>query len=89
MGGNEALRLSLVFIAGMVRMERVSDYVLRPLAQDKTLGEAGESVAWEKMRSGTLYSLSVTERDELTDAVNDLIDGNCLLIFQGKTGLVL
>ena len=44
-GGNEALRLSLVFIAGMVRMERVSDYVLRPLAQDKTLGEAGESVA--------------------------------------------
>ncbi len=83
-GGNEALRLSLVFIAGMVRMERVSDYVLRPLAQDKTLGEAGESVAWEKMRSGTLYSLSVTERDELTDAVNDLIDGNCLLIFPGK-----
>lgn len=83
-GGNEAFRVQLLYLAGMVRMERVSDYVLRPLAQDKTLGEAGESVAWEKMRSGTLYSLSVTERDELTDAVNDLIDGNCLLIFPGK-----
>lgn len=83
-GGNEALRLSLVYIAGMVRQERVSDYVLRPLAQDKALGELGEAVAWEKMRSGTLYALTLTEREELTDAVGDLIDGNCLLIFPGK-----
>lgn len=83
-GGNEALRISLVFLAGMVRMERVSDYVLRPLAQDEALGRAGEAVAWEKMRTGALYSLSVTERDSLDDAVSDLIDGNCLLIFPGK-----
>ena len=83
-GGNEAMRCEIIFIAGMVRMERVSDYVLRPLAQDTALGELGEAVAWEKMRSGTLYSLSVTERDTLDDAAADLIDGNCLLIFPGK-----
>ena len=83
-GGNEALRCELVFIAGMVRMERVSDYVLRPLAQDRELGRMGEAVAWEKMRSGALYSLSVTERVTLDQAVEDLIDGNCLLLFPGK-----
>lgn len=83
-GGNEALRAELIFIAGMVRMERVSDYVLRPLAQDRELGKLGESVAWEKMRSGALYSLSVTERTTLDEAAMDLIDGNCLLIFPGK-----
>ena len=83
-GGNEAMRCDLIFLAGMVRMERVSDYVLRPLAQDRTLGELGEAVAWEKMRTGALYSLSVTERDTLDDAAADLIDGNCLLIFPGK-----
>ncbi len=83
-GGNEALRCELVFIAGMVRMERVSDYVLRPLAQDRALGESGETVAWEKMRSGALYSLSVIERTTLDKAVMDLIDGNCLLLFPGK-----
>lgn len=83
-GGNEALRCELVFIAGMVRMERVSDYVLRPLAQDRELGALGEAVAWEKMRSGALYSLSVTERTTLDEAVGDLIDGNCLLLFPGK-----
>ena len=83
-GGNEALRCEIVFLAGMVRMERVSDYVLRPLAQARELGELGEAVAWEKMRSGALYSLSVTQRDTLDQAVGDLIDGNCLLLFPGR-----
>lgn len=83
-GGNGAMRLELIFIAGMVRMERVSDYVLRPLAQDAALGELGEAVAWEKMRSGALYSLAVSEVTTLDKAVGDLIDGNCLLIFPGK-----
>ena len=83
-GGNKAMRCELIFLAGMVRMERVSDYVLRPLAQDETLGALGEAVAWEKMRSGALYSLSVTERTTLDEAVMDLIDGNCLLLFPGK-----
>ncbi|MDE6107844.1 MAG: spore germination protein, partial [Oscillospiraceae bacterium] len=83
-GGNEAMRCQLLFVAGMVRMERVSDYVLRPLAQDRELGQLGEAVAWEKMRTGTLYSLSVTERTTLDEAAADLIDGNCLLIFPGK-----
>ena len=46
-GGNEAMRCELVFLAGMVRMERVSDYVLRPLAQDEALGKLGAAVAWE------------------------------------------
>lgn len=82
-GGNEAMRATLVFLAGMVRMERVSDYILRPLAQDRKLGELGEAVAWERMRSGALYSLSVTERTTLDEAAADLIGGNCLLIFPG------
>ena len=83
-GGNEALRCELIFLSGMVRMERVSDYVLRPLAQDRELGRLGQAVAWEKMRSGALYSLSVNERTTLDEAAADLIDGNCLLIFPGR-----
>ena len=80
-GGNVAMRCEVIFLAGMVRMERVSDYVLRPLARDRELGELGEAVAWEKMRSGALYDLTVTERDTLDDAAADLIDGCCLLLF--------
>ena len=83
-GGNEAMRADLIFIAGMVKMERVSDYILRPLAQNEELGRMGESVAWEKMRSGALYNLSVDERTTLDEAASDLIAGNCLLLFPGR-----
>jgi len=84
--GGEGLTCTLVYLAGMVRMERVSDYVLRPLAQDKALGELGEGEAWARMAAGALYNLSVSERDSLDDGVDDLIAGNCLLLFPGRAG---
>lgn len=83
-GGNEAWGCVLLFLSGMVKMERVSDYVLRPLAQDRALGEMDRDEAWEKMKSGALYSLSVNERESLDQVAADLIDGNCLLMFPDK-----
>ncbi len=82
-GGNPELTMELFFIAGMVRMERASDYVLRPLAQDRQLGMLPPREAWEQMASGALYSLSVSEVDTLDKAAADLIDGNCLLLLPG------
>ena len=87
-GGREDRQLLLIYLAGMVRMERVSDYVLRPLTQDRLLGELNEGAAWERMASGALYSLSVTRRETLDEAVSDLIDGNCLLLFPGKEAVL-
>ena len=85
-GGSEAMRCQLLFIAGMVRMERVSDYVLRPLAQDRELGALGKAVAWEKMRAGALYSLSVTERTTLDEAAMEAYcQGYKAFLDAGKT----
>lgn len=80
-GGNENLRVELLFLTGMVKMERVSDYILRPLAQNKALGELDEGAAWARMSSGALYNLSVSRVETLDKAAGDLIDGNCLLLF--------
>lgn len=73
-------RLELVYLAGMVRMERVSDYVLRPLAQDGALaGVPGEQL-WEKMSAGALYRLAVKEITHLDSAAASLIIRDCLLL---------
>ena len=37
LGEGGACTLTLCYLSGMVKMERVSDYVLRPLAQDEAL----------------------------------------------------
>ncbi len=82
-GGDQGMVMELLYLAGMVRMERVSDYMLRPLAQDGTLAAQGVESAWKRMRSGALYNLSVTEVTTLDEAAGALIDGNCLLLFPG------
>ena len=75
-GGNEAMRCQLLFIAGMVRMERVSDYVLRPLAQDRELltnlpAEPPRSV-YAIHRNDILYK---TQEPALKELVKPLTEG--------------
>ena len=77
--------LTLCYLGGMVRMERVSDYVLRPLAEDAQLRACGSMArAMARMEEGALYNLGVARRDTLDQAAADLVAGWCLLFFPGE-----
>ena len=77
--------LTLCYLGGMVRMERVSDYVLRPLAEDAQLRACGSMArAVARMEEGALYNLGVARRDTLDQAAADLVAGWCLLFFPGE-----
>lgn len=85
-GDGQGLRCTLFYLTGMVKTERVSDYILRPLARERSLAGVDAGALWERLRSGALYSLSVTERESLDTAAGDLIDGCCLLFCDGAAG---
>ena len=77
--------LTLCYLGGMVRMERVSDYVLRPLAEDGELRACGSMTrAIARMEEGALYNLGVARRETLDQAAADLVAGWCLLFFPGE-----
>ena len=77
--------LTLCYLGGMVRMERVSDYVLRPLAEDAQLRTCGSMArAMARMEEGALYNLGVARLDTLDQAAADLVAGWCLLFFPGE-----
>ncbi len=77
--------LTLCYVEGMVRMERVSDYVLRPMAQDRELARLADMKdVMRQMEEGALYSLGVERRNTMDQAVGDLVAGNCLLLFPGE-----
>ena len=81
--------LTLCYLSGMVKMERVSDYVLRPLAQDEALARCGTPrQAMDRMKDGALYNLSAEERTRLDAAVFDLVNGCCLLLFPGESSVL-
>jgi len=81
LAGDREKELTLVSIAGMVKMERVSDYILRPLAQDRQLAACSLAEAFDRMAEGALYNWLVAVRTTVDEAVSDLINGNCLLFF--------
>ena len=78
--------ITLCYISGMVKMERVSDYVLRPLAQDSALADCPDMAElMAAMEEGALYNLGVERRSATDRAAFDLVEGNCLLLFPGET----
>lgn len=83
-GGDPARRLTLCYLEGVVRNERVSDYILRPLAQSEALARAGEDKLFALMRDGALYNLTAAERTTTDQAATDLVAGFCLIFFPGR-----
>lgn len=89
LGGDPARTATLCYLSGMVKMERVSDYVLRPLAQDEALARCGTPrQAMDRMKDGALYNLSAEERTRLDAAVFDLVNGCCLLLFPWESSVL-
>ena len=82
--GDSGEKLVLCSIMGMVKLERVSDYILRPLAQDDGLRQLDNRAAYRRMAEGALYNLLVTERTTVDQVAYDLISGWCVLFCPGE-----
>ena len=81
LAGDETKEVWICAVEGMVRTERVNDYVLRPLAQDDSLGELSPEGCYERLLLGGLYALSVSEAEDTDAAVFALLDGAVVLWF--------
>ena len=84
LGGAAGRQVTLCYLNGTVRGERINDYLLRPLAQDGRLARVGAEEAFGLLREGALYNLYVKELTTLDAAATDLTAGWCLLFFPGK-----
>lgn len=83
LAGDPGRVVTLCAVDGMVRSERVNDYILRPLAQDEALGKASLEECFRLLASGALYNLSVSEVTTTDEAVFALMEGSVVLWFEG------
>ena len=89
LAGGACPAVTLCSISGMVRMERVSDYILRPMAQDQGLARCATiRQQMDRMKEGALYNLAVEERTKLDQVVADLVAGWCVLLFPGESSVL-
>ena len=82
--GDRARTVTVCYLLGMARNERLCDYVLRPLAQDPALSQVQEGELFTRLQYGAIYNLAALRRETLDDVVNDLILGSCALFFLGR-----
>lgn len=71
--------LTLCFLEGMVRAERVSDNLLRPLAMDATLRAAAPEEWAELLLHGAQFSPGAHRCTSADQAADDLTSGWCVL----------
>ncbi len=83
-GGDPKKRAQLFSLIGMVRNERLSDYVLKPMSEDQRLGAMSLNEAIDWLLLGGSYNMGVFWREEMDQIVLDLAMGNALLFFPGK-----
>ena len=83
------LKVTLCYLVGMARNERLNDYILRPMATDPALMGTDIRGAYRRLRDGGIYNMMVLERRDLDSAVLDLINGSGILFFHGVEGVVL
>ncbi len=80
--GQEDIPVTMVFIEGLVDTKSIDDSILKPITQELSLSESkNASQIIEKIERGTLYHVFQKTRDELSDCINDIMDGSVALIF--------
>ena len=84
LAGDGEKRVAVCYLGGMVKLERASEYILRPLAQDDILRRLPLAEAFRRMAGGALYNLMVEERTTMDQAVADLVNGFLLLLCPGE-----
>ena len=82
--GDKERTVTVCYLLGMTRNERLCDYVLRPLAQDPALSQVPEGELFARLQYGALYDLAAQRRTTLDEVAADLIAGSCALLFPGR-----
>lgn len=86
-GGRE---ITVCWLDGMAKTERLNDYVLRPLAQDERLLTAGPEEVFALLEGGAVYAQQATPTDSMDQAAVGLVNGSCIIFCPGaKQGLLL
>ena len=79
LAGSPERQVTVYWLAGMAKTERINDYVFRPLAQDGQLARAEPAELLALLTRGALYAQQAAAEREMDKVALALIDGACAL----------
>lgn len=83
--GNKRLPATVMFIDGLISQDKISDFILKPLSQSDSFKEINnEKDVIERIMEGAVYYATVELLDQMEKAVQAIISGYALLIFESQ-----
>ena len=83
--GNRNMPVTVVYIDGLVNTKQVNDDILKPLTQERILGDVrGFRDLIELIEHGMVYHASRQIRTNLGDVLSDVLNGSVALVFDGE-----
>lgn len=82
--GEQAEEISICYLIGMTKTERLNDYVLRPMLQHNRMDITPGKSWLEQLDQQILYAQDVQRRTTLDQVVLDLVEGSCALFLPGR-----
>ncbi|HHT50564.1 MAG TPA: spore germination protein [Eubacteriaceae bacterium] len=80
--GDNRLPITIIFIDGLADQQLISDFILKPLMEDKQFKEAKNiKKVIELVEDGYVYFSSQEKRLNIKDVILDILSGNTALIF--------
>lgn len=77
--------VTVCYLKGLTRTERLNDYVFRPLAQDAKLANIPKEDVFSMLEQGALYAQMAQRIRTLDEAVLALLEGSCVLFWPGAS----
>ncbi len=84
LSGDPNRTVTVCYIDGQARAERLNDYVMRPLAQDGQLSSAPAGQVFDLMASGALYAQNASKEDRMDKVAIALVNGSCAIFCPGE-----
>lgn len=85
LGGHTGKKVTLMYIDGLTSGGDIAEQVIRPLTSDQRFNkDIPMGAAIDMMVSGMVYGATVKKRTKLSDAVSDLLNAYCVIVFDGE-----
>lgn len=79
---NRNIEASIIFMDGLVNIQLISDYVVKPLMQANIFETCdSEADAINIIDQGTVYYLNNKKRTDINDVLNDILTGSIAVLF--------
>ncbi|MGE5633587.1 MAG: spore germination protein [Caulobacteraceae bacterium] len=81
----EDLKVSFIFVDGLVDSKSASDYILKPLMQEERFDLCMTyDEAMKLLEHGVVYNAAMKKREKMEDLLTDLLTGSTVIVFDSE-----